>query len=140
MLVPHPLDLIAILLGIFLALRRSDVRAEDPARHPLVAPEAFERWRALALRAYAVGTRACFAKVIVDFAFLALLKRVPFELGLQRAIGVSLDLAWVAAMLTCWVLARRARRYADSVGIDLRAETQTADEPAARSKATGSEP
>ena len=59
------------------------------------------------------------AKVLVDFAFLFVLKRVAFELWVQRAIGISLDVAWIAAMVTCWVLARRARRYARTVGIDL---------------------
>lgn len=119
MLVPHPLDIIAVLLGIFLALRRSDIRAEDPTAHPGVSAPDFERWRTLAIAAYTLGTRACFAKVLVDFAFLALLRRITLELGLQRTLGVSLDLAWVVAMVTVWVLARRARRFGESVGIQL---------------------
>jgi hypothetical protein len=120
-IVPHPLDLIAVLLGIFLALRRSDVRGEELSFHPNVSAVDFELWRRRAVFAYTLGTRACFAKVLVDFAFLALLRRVSMELSVQRVLGAALDLAWVAAMIACWVLARRARKLAESVGIRITA-------------------
>jgi len=116
---PHPLDIVAILLGIFLLLRKSEVRAEDPALHPRVAPADFEGWRKRALAAYSWGTRACFAKVLLDFLFLAYLRRAPLELRLQQTIGISLDVLWIAALVTCWIQARRARRFADQVGIQL---------------------
>src|SRR5262245_37062092 len=103
MLVPHPLDIVAILLGIFLALRKSDVRAEDSARHPRVALADFDRWRNEAIRAYTIGIRVCFFRVLLDFAFLALLQRQAFDLGLQRAIGVSIDLLWGGALVACWL-------------------------------------
>lgn len=117
--VPHPFDIIAILLGIFLALRKSDVRAEDSARHPRVAIADFDRWRNDAMRAYSIGTRACFAKVLADFVFLALLQQYAMDLRLQRGIGVGLDLLWIGALVACWVSARRARRLAEQLGIDL---------------------
>jgi len=127
--VPHPLDLIAILLGIFLALRGSDIRAEDPALHPGVSPLDFQRWKERALFAYRLGARACFAKVVIDFGFVALLRRVTLDLTLQRTLGVALDLAWVVAMLACWVLARRARKLGEGLGIRIGAAPQAADEP-----------
>jgi hypothetical protein len=122
MIVPHPFDIIAILLGIFLALRRSDVRAYEASRYPRVATADFVRWQDRASAAYALGTRACFAKVIADFAYLAFLQHTaPMPLPLQRGIGVSLDLAWVGLLLVCWVRARRARRFAEQLGIPLHA-------------------
>ena len=117
--VPHPFDIVAILLGIFLALRKSDVRAEDSGRHPRVALADFDRWRNAALSAYSLGTFACFAKVIVDFGFLALLQHFAMQLPLQRGIGVSLDVLWMGALFACWLRARRARRLAEDLGIDL---------------------
>lgn len=117
--VPHPFDIVAILLGIFLALRKSDLRAEDPARHPRVPIGEFDRWRDRSLRAYAIGTRACFAKVVADFVFLAILQRYPLDLTASRVIGVSLDLAWIAALIFCWVMIRKSRRFAARVGIYL---------------------
>jgi hypothetical protein len=117
--VPHPFDIIAILLGIFLALRKSDVRAEDSGRHGRVAIADFDRWRNEAMRAYSIGIRACFAKVLADFSFLAFLQHYPMDLTLQRSIGVGLDVLWVAALIACWVSARRARRLAEQLGIDL---------------------
>jgi hypothetical protein len=117
--VPHPLDLIAVLLGIFLAIRKSDIRAEDRARHPRVRPEDFALWQSRAVAAYTLGIRACFLKVLTDFAFLAVLRRVSLDLWLQRTLGVTLDLAWILAMIACWLLARRARRFARTAGIDL---------------------
>jgi len=117
--VPHPFDIVAILLGIFLALRKSDVRAEDSARHPRVALADFDRWRDAAIRAYSIGTRACFAKVLIDFGFLAVLQHYPMHLNVQRGIGIGLDLLWLAALGACWLGARRARRLSEQYGIDL---------------------
>jgi hypothetical protein len=119
MFVPHPFDIVAILLGIFLALRKSDVRAEDPSRHPRVALADFDSWRKNTLAAYSLGARACFAKVMADFAFLAVLQRTTMSLGLQRAIGVSLDAAWVIALVLCWVGTRKARKQALAIGMNL---------------------
>jgi hypothetical protein len=127
--VPHLLDIPAILLAIFLALRKSDVRSEDPARHPRVALADFDRWRAEALRAYSFGVYGCFAKVVADFVFLAVLERIQFNLTLQRVIGVSLDVSWFILLGVCWYKSRKARRFASSVGIDVwRAPTDVSDQ------------
>lgn len=117
--VPHVLDIPAILLAIFLALRKSDTRSEDPARHPRVALIDFERWREAALRAYSIGVYGCFAKVLADFAYLAILERVTFDLTLQRAIGIFLDVTWFVLLGVCWFKSRRARKLAESLGIDV---------------------
>lgn len=117
MLIPHPLDLPAILLGIFLLFRRSDVRGEDPSAYPRVLGADFERWRKAMLTAYSLGARACFGRVFLDFALVALLRRFPLELSLQRTVGLSIDIGWVALLITCWVLVRRARKLGERLGI-----------------------
>lgn len=118
LLVPDPFDIIAILLGIFLALRKSDVRAEDPTRYPQVAIADFDRWRARAIGAYSLGIRACFTKVLADYLFLFALQRYSMVLWLQRTIGVSITLIWVALLIASWVGARRARRLAGELRIE----------------------
>lgn len=127
MLVPHPFDIVVILLGIFLALRKSEVRSEDPARHPRVALADFDDWRRRALAAYSIGTFTCFLRVLVDFAFAAFLQRHPLELIWSRTIGFSIEIVTVVALVTCAVFARRARRLADRLGIDLSAGTARVD-------------
>lgn len=118
MAVPDPFDIIAILLGIFLALRKSEVRSEDPARHPQVPIADFDRWRMRAISAYSLGIRACFAKVMADYAFLAYLQRFPISLWLQRALGISITVLWLGLLLASWVASRRARRLAGELRID----------------------
>jgi hypothetical protein len=118
MAVPDPFDIIAILLGIFLALRKSDVRSEDPSRHPQVAIADFDRWRMRAISAYSLGIRACFAKVMGDYAFLWYLQRNGMNLSLQRAIGISITVVWFGLLVACWVASRRARRLAGELRID----------------------
>ena len=130
--VPHPFDIVAILLGIFLALRKSDVRVEDHERHPRVALADFDRWRdgRIGWTATPIGIRVCFAKVLIDFGFLALLQHFAMDLGLQRGIGASLDLLWIGGLAACWVATRRARRLAEQYGIDLARNPAQDREPA----------
>lgn len=127
MLVPHPFDIVVILLGIYLALRKSEVRSEDPARHPRVARADFDHWRSRALSAYSIGTFTCFVRVLVDFGFSAFLQRHPLELTWSRAIGFSIEIVTIVALVSCGIAARRARRLADSLGIDLSANAARVD-------------
>lgn len=123
MLLPHPLDIVAILLGVFLLIRKSEIKADDASLHEGVSPADFEEWRRRALAAYTVGTRACFGKVFLDFVLLAFMRRVPLEQWVRTSIGVSLDVAWVVLLVACWVLSRRAHRLKDKLGIGLRRAT-----------------
>jgi hypothetical protein len=119
LLLPHPLDIVAILLGVFLLIRKTEVRSDDPAHHPGVALADFEEWRRRALAAYTIGTRACFGKVFIDFLFLAFLRRVSVDAWLRTSLGVSLDVAWVVLLVVCWLRARSAHRFKSQLGIRL---------------------
>lgn len=117
MLIPHPLDLPAILLGIFLLLRRSEVRGEELGAYPGVLAQDFDRWRRALLSAYTLGARTCFGRVFLDFALVAILRRFPLELSVQQVLGISIDVAWVALLIVCWIRVRQARRAGERVGI-----------------------
>jgi hypothetical protein len=116
-LLPHPLDIVALLLGVFLLIRKSEVRADDASLHEGVSIADFESWRQKALSAYTIGTRACFGKVFLDFVFLALLRRFPLEAWLRTSLGVSLDLVWVGLLVLCWLRSRRANQLRTKLGI-----------------------
>nr|PZN17338.1 MAG: hypothetical protein DIU78_24515 [Pseudomonadota bacterium] len=62
------------------------------------------------------------------------MRRVALELWLARTIGITADVLWIAALVTCWVQAHRARRFADRVGIQLarRAPAAEGSTPAPR--------
>jgi hypothetical protein len=107
---PHPLDIVALLLGVFLLMRKSEVRAEDPANYAESARAEFDTWRASALAAYTIGTRACFGRVFADFFFLALLRRVEVPEVLRWGVGLAIDLGWVALLVLCWSRARAAHK------------------------------
>jgi hypothetical protein len=107
--------MVAILLAIFLALRKNETRADDGSAWQGVGAQDFEQWRARALAAYTLGIRACFAKVLVDFALAALFERFGAAAWLRMALGVSLDVAWVAVMLVVWVRAHRAQKLGDGL-------------------------
>jgi len=111
MLVPHPFDIIAILLGIFLALRKSDVRSDDVSRYPGLSHADFDKWREMALSAYTLGARTCFLRVMFDFAFLAYLQRTTMNLAVQRGVGVAIDVIWIAVLISVYVRSRRARQF-----------------------------
>jgi hypothetical protein len=116
-LLPHPFDLVAILIGIFLALRRSELAGEEgPADEGRRL--AFELFRAHATAAYTLGIRVCFFKVVADFSFSAYLHRYQTSLWLARTLGISLDLLWVLALVVCWIRTRRAARERQSLSLD----------------------
>ena len=122
MLLPHPLDIVALLLGVFLLMRKSEVRAEEAANYPESVRADFETWRERALAAYTIGTRACFGRVFIDFAFLALLRRVTVPETLRWGVGIAIDVAWVAALVLCWMRARRAHKLKANLGTPIARE------------------
>lgn len=115
MLLPHPLDIVALLLGVFLLMRKSDVRAEDAANYPESLRAELESWRARALAAYTIGTRACFGRVFADFIFMALLRRVAVPDFLRWGVGIAIDVGWVALLVLCWLRARSAHKLKASI-------------------------
>lgn len=119
-MLPHPLDLVALILGLFSAIRQMDVSARQADRYPGVDPGVFEHWQGLAKSAYRLGMAANFGKVLLDLLMSRVIWMVAMPTSLRRGIGLSLDLAWVALIVLVFVRARRALAYAREHGLEKR--------------------
>jgi hypothetical protein len=117
---PHPLDLIALILGLFSALRQMDVSARQASSYPDVDARLFESWRRQAKSAYRLGMAANFGKVLLDLVMSRVLWAFEMPTWLRRGIGGSLDLLWVALLVLTFVRARRALAFARANGIEKR--------------------
>jgi hypothetical protein len=118
---PHPLDLVALILGIYSALRQMEVSGRHASSYPDVDAGVFERWRKLAQSAYRLGMTANFGKVLLDLVLSWLLWAIPMPTALRRGIGLSVDALWVALVILTFVRARRALSFAREHGIEKRA-------------------
>jgi hypothetical protein len=117
-LLPHPLDLIALILGVLAALRNLETSGRRAEEYPSVDKAAFERWKTSAQSAYRLGISACFGKVLVDIVVSWLLRVHPLPFFAQVAVGVSLDLVWVALMIVAFVRWRRSHAIAREIGLE----------------------
>lgn len=120
-MLPHPLDLVALILGVYSALRQMDVTGRQAANYPGVDVDVFERWRHLAQSAYRLGMAANFGKVLLDLVLARLLWALPMPTALRTGIGVSVDVLWVTLVILTFVRARRALAFAREHGIEKRA-------------------
>jgi hypothetical protein len=114
-----PIDVIALVLGIWMTVRKLDVRRREPEQYPEIARDGFERWKTLASSAYTFGSTACFAKLCADFALRIFGPRAGLPWPVIRALGLALFVGWIAALVVTWVRARRAGRLQDELGIRL---------------------
>lgn len=119
-MLPHPLDLVALILGIYSALRQMDVSARQADRYPGVEPAIFERWQAKAKAAYRLGMAANFGKVLLDIVLARVLWAFAMPTALRTGIGLSVDVAWVALLILTFVRARRALAFAREHGLEKR--------------------
>ncbi len=104
MFLPHPLDIPAVLLGIFLLMRKSEVRAAECI--DASAQSAFDNWREQALAVYTFGSRVCFGKVFIDLAMSVLIHRVSLPAPLVKTVGIALDIGWVGLLIWFWIRTR----------------------------------
>ena len=114
----HPLHPVVLILGVLFALRRMSVSQRLPDDHPGVAPQAFDRWKALARSAYGLGMSACFGKVLADYAVSYLVGRFPVPIVLVRGVGIGLEIAWVALFVLSYLRVRRAHKLAREIGVE----------------------
>ncbi len=119
----HLLHPVVLILGVLFALRRMDVSMRNAEQYPGVDPEAFGRWKRLAMGGYLLGMTSCFGKVLLDLAFA----RVVFPLVVPPApvrwtIGLTLDIGWVVLVVVSYLRVRRSHRLAREIGTDRRPE------------------
>lgn len=113
------LDLLAVVVAVLHTVRKLDVmkrRAED---QPGVSAPDFLAWQQSERAAYALGSWASFLKLVLDPALLLLAPKLSLSAGALRALGATIDLSWVAAVIVATVRASRARRRRYELGIVL---------------------
>lgn len=119
-MLPHPLDLVALILGVYSALRQMDVSARRAESYPGVDVAVFARWQRLAQSAYRLGMAANFGKVLLDLVLSRLVWAIPMAPALRTGIGLSVDALWVALVILMYVRARKALAFAREHGIEKR--------------------
>jgi hypothetical protein len=122
-------DVITLILGIWLTVRKLDVRRREAAEHPGVDAAEFERWKRMALSAYNLGSIGCFAKIALDYALQLGAPRVGVPWPVIRVLGLGLFLTWVALLVTVWVQAGRAKKLQDRLGLVLLPRSAPDEQP-----------
>jgi hypothetical protein len=120
---PHPLDLIALVLGILFTLRQMDVTQRQAASYPGIREADFQRWWRLARGSYRLGSSACFGKIILDIAAAYTMRHTPMPPAARWGIGLTLDLGWVVLVALAMLRTRRAHALARDLGIETRAKS-----------------
>lgn len=117
-MLPHPLDIVYLILGVLFSLRQLDVSMRRATSYPNTSEADFERWKRTAVIAYRIGAWSCFGKVLLDivlaYAFRSLLPPVV----VMRTVGIALDLGTVALIVYAIVRIRRSRVLARAVGTE----------------------
>jgi len=110
---------IAVLVGVWLTLRKLDVRRREPEQFPNVERAAFDDWKARALAAENIGSFACFVYIPADLALQHLAPRVGLGGELLRGLHLTLFVLWIGGMISASVLRSRARQLQRKFGINL---------------------
>ncbi len=118
-------NLIALVLALIYTLRKMDVQRREPEMYPQVSEAAFERWKLKALKAYNISSIACVLKIALDLGFWHFYaSRHYARPAIVFAVGASIFVAWVVALLVGALLAGSSRKLRLELGIDLRAPAQ----------------
>ena len=112
-------DIIALILGILYTMRKLDVAKRTAEQFPHVAPSDFERWKQLEGGAYTLGSLACFAKIVVDYAFQWYARRSELDWNWVRVVGGAIFAGWVVGLMVSAVRGAQGRRLRETLGIDL---------------------
>jgi len=111
------LDVLALIFGIWLTLRKLDVRKREPTECPHVDPAEFDRWKQMAVSTYNLGSVGCFGKLLLDYALQLGGPRLGVPWSAIRIGGLTLFVAWVALLVVVWVRSSRAKQLQDRLQI-----------------------
>jgi len=126
------LDVLALIFGIWLNVRKLDTRKLQASDYPTVPPKDFERWQDRAVSNYSLGSLVCFLKLGLDIGLRVGGVRGWLPWTVVRVAGVSLFLGWVATLIFVGIRAHQAGKLRDELGIGRR--------PPPRFEARGDEP
>lgn len=111
-------DIIAVILGVWFTIRKLDAQKRPHEEFAHVDPEAFHDWQAREVSVYQTAVWACFAKVLVNMAFLFFVAtRLPWPV--VRTIGATIFFAWAAIIVWTFVRVSRLRTLRRELGIVL---------------------
>jgi len=113
------LDLLAVIVGVLHTGRKLDVMTRRGQDFPHVLPDAFAAWQASERAAYALGSWACFLKVVLDPLLLLLAPKLELSGSLVRFLGASIDIGWAVVVIVAMLRAGKARRRREALGIVL---------------------
>ena len=114
-------DIFAALIVSLVMLRRIEVKAATAEQNPQVPVASFDRWRALALRAYDRVAVASVLKVVASglwYVTAPPLGMPWFQLG-----GLLIFLGWLASLIAGWKTGTSAGVLRRQLGIVLRRRT-----------------
>lgn len=120
-MLPHPIDLIYLILGVLFSLRQLDMSMRQAKDHPNVPEGDFERWKRASVLAYRTGAWTSFGKVLIDIVLAYAFQRMPPPVLVMRGVGIAIDVAAVALVIYAVVRIRRARALGRELGVELRA-------------------
>jgi hypothetical protein len=123
---PQVDDIFAALILSLVMLRRLEVKTTSHEQNPHVAPDRFDAWRRMALRAYAQAAVACTGKVLLNLGWMYLATKLGLLLGWLQLGGVLIFFAWIAVLVWAWKIGTDARHLRLSLGIRLRREARAA--------------
>jgi hypothetical protein len=118
------LNIVAVIIGILHTVRKLDITRRKHEDFPHVREEDFRSWREQERLAYTVGSWACFLKVVLGSAFMWYASKGGLAWGWVRVIGGAIDVGWLAAIVWAMVVASRARKRRDELGIALNQPTR----------------
>lgn len=113
-------DILAALILSLAMVRRLEVRTANHAQNPTVPLEGFEKWRSLALRAYAMIGVACAAKVALSLGWYAVALKLGVATPWFQLVGLLVFLGWAITLIWAWKVATDARYLRVQLGIQLR--------------------
>lgn len=117
-MLPHPLDLVYLILGVLFSLRQLDINMRVAKNHSHVAEADFDRWKRAAVIAYRTGAWTAFGKVLLDIVLAYVFRSVLPPVVVMRVVGVALDVAAVALIVYAVVRIRRARALERKLGLE----------------------
>lgn len=129
-MLPHPLDLIYLILGVLFSLRQLDVNMRVAKNYPNVAEADFDRWKRAAVIAYRIGAWTAFGKVLIDIVLAYAFRSLVPPVIVMRVVGGALDVAAVVLVVYAVIRIRRARALGRELGVET-LRRRDDDEPAA---------
>jgi hypothetical protein len=113
-----PLEVLAVILGIFYTIRKLDAVDRSPEDFPHVARGDFLAWQAKERAAYNVAALACVLKLTLGLGFQYLIApRLHLYPKVVFVVGASIDLSWIFVVFRTWWLSSKLRKERARLGI-----------------------